>query len=84
MSRVLRFILATMFLFAVLYLVEGTLGVAHAQLPLAKGGKWVFTGTMHDARWGHTATLLANGQVLVAGGTGVNGLSLNTAELYTP
>ena len=83
MSRVLRFILATMFLFAVLSLVEGTLGVAHAQSPLTNGGKWVLTGSLHDARVGHTATLLENGQVLVAGGFGSTGI-LNTAELYTP
>jgi len=71
-----------MFLFAVLYLVEGTLGVAHAQLPLAKGGKWVLTGTMQSVRAQHTATLLANGQVLVAGGTGVNGLSQYSGVVY--
>jgi hypothetical protein len=30
----------------------------------------------------HTATLLGNGQVLVAGGVGANGVVLGTAELY--
>lgn len=31
-------------------------------------GTWSFTGSMHTARDGHTATLLSNGNVVVAGG----------------
>jgi hypothetical protein len=46
-------------------------------------GTWFLTGSMTDARFGHTATLLPNGQVLVAGGYGVS-LLLSSAELYTP
>ena len=38
---------------------------------------------MTDAWFAHTATLLPNGQVLVAGGYGVS-LLLSSAELYTP
>ena len=41
------------------------------------------TGSLTTARYGHTATLLSNGKVLVAGGNdGVN--LLNSAELYDP
>jgi len=44
-------------------------------------GTWVSTGNMRSARDGHTATLLVNGKVLVAGGTN-NGVALTSAELY--
>ena len=40
------------------------------------------TGAMTTARSGHTATLLPNGKVLVAGGGGVS--SASSAELYDP
>jgi hypothetical protein len=39
------------------------------------------TGTLINARWLHTATLLANGKVLVTGGSGPNN-RLATAEVY--
>ena len=49
---------------------------------------WSFTGNMNVARTYHTATLLNNGQVLVASGRGVagnNGTQLqSTAEIYNP
>jgi hypothetical protein len=43
-------------------------------------GSFSVTGAMLEARSLHTATLLANGQVLVAGG----GIENSTAELYDP
>jgi hypothetical protein len=46
---------------------------------------WVPTGDLNTARFGHTATLLSNGKVLVAGGAGAdNGSILDSAELYDP
>ena len=45
-------------------------------------GTWSATGSMQGARDSHTATLLQNGTVLVAGGGGRNELA--TAELYDP
>ena len=44
---------------------------------------WTQTGSMHSARASHTATLLANGYVLAAGGTSNNG-ALASSELYNP
>ncbi len=43
-------------------------------------GSFSVTGSMLEARTLHTATLLSNGQVLVAGG----GVENSTAELYDP
>ncbi|CAF4088230.1 unnamed protein product, partial [Rotaria magnacalcarata] len=37
---------------------------------------------MSDSRFFHTASVLTNGKVFVAGGS--NGVDLNTAELYDP
>jgi hypothetical protein len=42
------------------------------------------TGSLNTARVGHTATLLPNGKVLVAGGTLNASDSLASAELYDP
>ncbi len=44
---------------------------------------WVPTGNLRTPRYGHTATLLANGKVLVVGGA-TNGSILDSAELYDP
>src|SRR5215471_9043610 len=45
--------------------------------------KWTYTGNLNMARSGHTATLLPNGKVLVAGGVNSSGV-LKGAELYDP
>ena len=47
-------------------------------------GTWSGTGNLNTERYQHTATLLPNGKVLVAGGYNPSSLSLNTAELYDP
>jgi hypothetical protein len=70
---------------AVLQLAIGLLAstAASAQTP----GTWSTTGSLKSARSGHTATLLPNGRVLVAGGfnTSPNGRFnyLSSAEVYT-
>ncbi len=54
--------------------------------------QWTPTGPMNDFRWQHTATLLSDGRVLVAGGfgglptgTGTNDQPfVNSAEIYDP
>ncbi|CAF4785166.1 unnamed protein product, partial [Rotaria sp. Silwood2] len=51
-------------------------------------GIWTKTGNMTDGRYYHTASVLANGKVLVAGGYGYSGSNsfgiLNSSELYDP
>ncbi|CAF1232959.1 unnamed protein product [Rotaria sp. Silwood1] len=51
-------------------------------------GNWTKMGKMNLARYGHTASVLTNGKVLVAGGTVFNEQGfweiLNSAELYDP
>ena len=44
---------------------------------------WTATGSLATTRYSHTATLLPNGKVLVAGGNDNSG-SLASAELYDP
>jgi N-acetylneuraminic acid mutarotase len=46
-------------------------------------GTWANTGSMNVVRTAHTATLLPNGQVLVAGGVS-SSTGLTSAELYNP
>lgn len=45
-------------------------------------GRWSATTDMGDARSGHSATLLADGRVLVAGGTASDLQA--SAEIYDP
>lgn len=52
----------------------------------AASGTFALTGSLNVARYNQSATLLPSGEVLVAGGIGVNGnsTSLASAELYNP
>jgi len=45
-------------------------------------GTCIATGSLTTLRHSHTATLLANGKVLIVGG--YNGIALDSAELYDP
>ncbi|MGO9991067.1 MAG: kelch repeat-containing protein [Steroidobacteraceae bacterium] len=45
---------------------------------------WSSAGNLTTARNSHSATLLSNGMVLVAGGEGIAGTALASAELYDP
>ena len=57
----------------------GALRIAELFNPAA--GSWTPTGNLNTPRASHTATLLPNGQVLVAGGFN-NGSALASAELF--
>jgi hypothetical protein len=57
--------------------------IASAEIYDPKAGTFSVTGSMADARTYHTASLLADGRVLVAGGFGAKG-PLPAAELFNP
>ena len=57
--------------------------LASAELYNPATGKWQLVGSMHTARTGHAAALLASGQVLVAAGESSSSF-LTSAELYNP
>jgi Kelch motif. len=59
------------------------IGLASAELYDPGTGTWTTTNAMNTARQNHTATVLPNGQVLVAGGAGSSGTT-NSAELFDP
>jgi WD40 repeat protein len=69
-------------------LANQTVILSSAELYNPATGTWTATGSMTTPRSGHTATLLPNGQVLVAGGEGtcvnVSCPVLSSAELYNP
>ena len=62
------------------------LPTATAELYDPTTGKFATTGSMIDARWGHTAALLRDGRVLVTGGADMSDGydNLKSAELYDP
>jgi hypothetical protein len=65
----------THFLLAAVFLVVGAQHLS--------ADHFAASGSMSQARTGHTATLLPDGRVLVTGGQNVSG-ALRTAEIYNP
>jgi uncharacterized delta-60 repeat protein len=67
-----------------LALALAALALNLSAIPEAKAASWVNTGPLTTARRLHTATLLPNGKVLVAGGFSSSDNATNSAELYDP
>ena len=64
---------------------EAWLAMAQRKNPeTVTANTWSSTGSLSTARWFHTATLLPNGKVLVAGGLNDGTGPLSSAELYDP
>ncbi len=63
---------------------QDSAGLASCELydPVRK--TWTFTSSLATGRYHHTATLLADGRVLVAGGTDNGSNILASAEIYDP
>jgi hypothetical protein len=66
-----------------LLLLSFTVGLASMQPCAATPFEWEYTGSLKTARFHHTATLLPDGRVLVAGGEDQKN-ALASAELYDP
>ena len=65
----------------IMYVVA--LALAASTLSFAASGTWTDIANLHNARESHTATLLPNGNVVVAGGQGSGNVIANT-EVYSP
>src|SRR5687767_121732 len=64
------------------------IGLLAALLPaapsFAQSASWMATASMETDRRAHTATVLPNGKVLVAGGLGGSFTILSSAEVFDP
>jgi hypothetical protein len=63
--------------------IEAASGAINGSTTLTVTAGFVLTGSLNTAREYHTATVLNNGMVLIAGGYGSSG-ALASAELYNP
>jgi hypothetical protein len=63
---------------------DGRSTISTAELFDPTTGKWTRTASMNVGRNSHTATLMLDGRVLVAGGNDKTGNALSSAEIYDP
>jgi hypothetical protein len=59
-------------------------GLTSAEIYNPETGGFTATGSMTEIRFGHTATVLTDGRVLVLGGPGPVNSGSASAELYQP
>ena len=64
--------------------IPGLSAASSAELFDPATGVWSLTGSLNTARGVHTATLLTNGDVLIAGGTPKSSTTTSSAEIYHP
>src|SRR4029077_3599669 len=64
--------------------VLAALALAQILTNPAKAASFTSSGSLATARYFHSATLLSNGKVLVAGGAGLSTSVQSSAELYDP
>lgn len=57
---------------------------APAEVYEVDAGTWTVVGSMNEARYGHTATLLADGTVLIVGGHGSGMMPLSSTGIFDP
>jgi Kelch motif/Galactose oxidase, central domain len=63
---------------------SGSTYFSSAELYDPSSGNWWLAPSLANARWQDTATMLGNGQVLVAGGGNLASGALASSELFTP
>jgi len=64
--------------------IQASSGTTSSTAKLTVTAGFLVTGNLNTQRFAHTATMLTNGLILMAGGVGSNGSSLASAELYNP
>jgi hypothetical protein len=65
------------------YLILGGAGTNVVEAYEPASATWTTVGSLGMARWGHTATVLADGRILIAGGHTFSGLT-GSLETYDP
>jgi N-acetylneuraminic acid mutarotase len=64
--------------------VSAIAGHLSAQAKVVDSGAWAPIPNLHDGHVAHTATLLNDGRVLIAGGARVDGVARASCELFDP